>query len=100
MAEESAVDREVDDTSEYDRASRELLRRLADTSQQMAAAEPGTEDFLTAYVESVRLREMYNQVRGTWRAPAEIWDELPDGPGGDGDGSVDSGDTHGHDAAL
>ncbi len=83
MADEWAVDERVDDTSEYDRASRELLRRLAEKSQEMAAAEPGTDDFLAAYVESVRLREMYNQVRGTWRAPADILDDLPGIAGSD-----------------
>ena len=86
-----AEDWAVDDAADYDKASRELLRRLARKSEQMAAAEPGTDEFLTAYVESCRLQEMYHQVRGTWRAPVDIWEQLPAESGYQDGGEVEDG---------
>ncbi len=63
---------------DYEVASRLLLRRLAQTTDRMAAAEPGTEDFLVAYDESRRLRHVYRQIRETWEVPDEAWAMVPD----------------------
>ncbi len=75
MAQDWRPGESIDD---YEVASRLLLRRLAETSDRMSAAEPGTDDFLIAYDESRRLRHMYRQVRDTWQVPAEVWAMAPD----------------------
>lgn len=75
MAQDWRPGQSIDD---YEVASRLLLRRLAETSDRMNAAEPGTDDFLIAYDESRRLRDMYRRVRDTWRVPAEVWAMAPD----------------------
>lgn len=62
----------TDHVSDYEAASRTLLRRLAEMTDQMEAAEPGTDDFLVAYNESRRLREMYRQVRDQWSVPYDV----------------------------
>ncbi len=79
-------------TADYEVASRLLLRRLSETSDQMAAAEPGTDDFLNAYNESQRLRQMYRQVRETWVVPSEVWaDASPAGEDDSTAGGADGG---------
>ncbi|HEX8940344.1 MAG TPA: hypothetical protein VF763_09285 [Candidatus Limnocylindrales bacterium] len=58
---------------DFEAASRLLARRLSEAALEMDAAEPGTDDFLTAYQRSCRLRALYREVRDTWQVPAEVW---------------------------
>ena len=62
---------------EIELASRMLRVRLSETNEQMAAAEPGTDDFLDAYQEYRRLRALYEHVRQTREVPPEVWNALP-----------------------
>ncbi len=65
--------RAVDEMPDFESASRLLLRRIAAVSERMTAAEPGTDDFLDAYVEVRDLKRLYRTIRGTWQVPAEFW---------------------------
>ncbi len=69
----------ADDPREFESARRMLLRRLAELNDRMTAAEPGTDDFLTAYNDFTRLRRMYRQVRESWTVPEDVWEVVPAG---------------------
>lgn len=62
-----------DHQTDFETAARLLSRRLAEVTQLMEAAEPGTDDFLAAYERACRLRALYRQVRETWLVPPEVW---------------------------
>lgn len=64
--------------ADVEAARRLLLRRLSEANDRMAAAEPGTDDFIDAYVESRALQDAYRRVRGRWWFPAEVRRILPD----------------------
>ncbi len=66
--------RAADAPALFESVRRTLLRRLADLNDRMAAAEPGTDDFLTAYNDFTRLREMYRHVRDNGTVPDEVWE--------------------------
>ncbi len=61
------------DPSAVEAASQALLRNLAEASQSMNGAEPGSDDFLVAYQRATELRRLHRELRQTRRVPRAVW---------------------------